>query len=85
MRVTVDGHTVDIFRPQFTLFSPQTTVQLPADNVFGVAEQTATITAYGWHANVATCASAGTSSRPRSMWTVRPTRSITSSTSCPRA
>jgi hypothetical protein len=52
MRVTVDGHTVDIFRPQFTLFSPQTTVQLPAGNVFGAAAQTATITAYGWHANV---------------------------------
>jgi len=52
VRVTVDGHTVDIFRPQFTSFSPQTTVQLPADNVFGAEAQTATITAYGWHANV---------------------------------
>jgi hypothetical protein len=52
VRVTVDGHTVDIFRPQFTSFSPQTTVQLPADNVFGADAQTATITAYGWHANV---------------------------------
>jgi hypothetical protein len=52
MRVTVDGHTVDIFRPPFTMFSPQTTVQLPADNIFGAAAQTATITAYGWHANV---------------------------------
>jgi hypothetical protein len=52
LRVTVDGHTVDIFRPQFTSFSPQTTVQLPADNVFGAVAQTATITAYGWHANV---------------------------------
>jgi hypothetical protein len=51
-RVTVDGHTVDIFRPQFTLFSPQTTVQMPADNAFGVEAQTATITAYGWNANV---------------------------------
>jgi hypothetical protein len=52
LRVTVDGHTVDIFQPQFTSFSPQTTVQLPADNVFGAVGQTATITAYGWHANV---------------------------------
>ena len=52
VRVTVDGHTVDIFRPQFTIFSPQTTVQLPADNVFQDVAQTATITAYGWHANV---------------------------------
>jgi hypothetical protein len=50
--VTVDGHTVDIFTPQFTSFSPQTTVQLPADNVFGVPGQTATVTAYGWRANV---------------------------------
>ena len=50
--VTVDGHTVDIFKPQFTAFSPQTTVQLPADNVFGVPGQTATVTAYGWRANV---------------------------------
>jgi hypothetical protein len=53
VRVTVDdGQSVDIFRPRFTNFSPQTTVQLPADNVFGAAAQTATITAYGWHANV---------------------------------
>ena len=50
--VTVDGHTVDIFTPQFTSFSPQTTVQLPADNVFGVPGQTATVTAYGWRANI---------------------------------
>jgi hypothetical protein len=50
--VTVDGQTVDIFKPQFTSFSPQTTVQLPADNVFGVPGQTATVTAYGWRANV---------------------------------
>ena len=52
MSVTVDGHTVDIFKPQFTAFSPQTSVQLPADNVFGVPGQTVTITAYGWRANV---------------------------------
>jgi hypothetical protein len=52
VRVTVDGHTVDIFRPQFTFFSPQTTVHLPADNVFEAEAQAATITAYGWHANV---------------------------------
>jgi len=50
--VTVDGHTVDLFTPRFTSFSPQTSVRLPADNVFGVPEQTATVTAYGWRANV---------------------------------
>ena len=50
--VTVDGHTVDIFKPQFAGFSPQTSVRLPADNVFGVPGQTATITAYGWRANI---------------------------------
>ena len=50
--VTVDGHTVDIFKPQFTAFSPQTSVRLPADNVFGVPQQTATVTAYGWRANI---------------------------------
>jgi hypothetical protein len=53
MRVTVDdGPTVDMFRPRFTMFSPQTTVQLPADNVWGAAAQTGTVTAYGWHANI---------------------------------
>jgi hypothetical protein len=46
--VTVDGHTVDIFKPQFEVFSPQTTVQLPPDNVFGVGARTATITSFGW-------------------------------------
>jgi hypothetical protein len=50
--VTVDGHTVDIFKPRFAAFSPQTTVELPADNVFAVPGQTATVTAYGWRANV---------------------------------
>ena len=50
--VTVDGHTVDIFKPQFTAFSPQTSVRLPADNVFGVPGQTVTVTAYGWRANI---------------------------------
>ncbi len=53
MRVTVDGgQTVDLFQPQFTAYTPQTTVQLPVDNVFGVPAQTATITGYGWHANI---------------------------------
>jgi hypothetical protein len=46
--VTVDGRTVDIFKPQFEVFSPQTTVRLPPDNVFGVGPRTATITAFGW-------------------------------------
>lgn len=52
VRVTVDDHTVDLFRRRFASFSPQTTVQLPADNVFQPVAQTATITAFAWSANV---------------------------------
>ncbi len=53
MRLAVDGGPpVDLFQPQFTAYTPQTTVQLLADNVFGAPAQTATITGYGWHANI---------------------------------
>jgi len=48
-RVTVDDdEPVDIRTPRFELFSPQRTVQLPADNVLGVPAQTVTLTAHGW-------------------------------------
>jgi hypothetical protein len=53
MKVRVDdGPWVDLFQPQFETFTPQTTVHLPADNAFGVPAQTATITGYGWQANI---------------------------------
>lgn len=53
VHVTVDGGTpVDIRRPPFEHFSPQRTVQLPADNFLGVAAQTVTLTAHGWTAVV---------------------------------
>jgi hypothetical protein len=53
VHVTVDGGTpVDIRRPRFEHFSPQRTVQLPADNFLGVAAQTITLTAHGWTAAV---------------------------------
>ena len=52
VRVIVDGHAVDLLRPRFASYSPQTTVHLPADNIWGAEAQTATITAYGWNANV---------------------------------
>jgi hypothetical protein len=51
LTVTVDGgDTVDIVRPRFELFSPQRTIVLPPDNVFGTAERTATFTAHAWGA-----------------------------------
>lgn len=45
-----DGDTIDIVRPRFELFSPQTTVELPPDNVFRTGERTATFTAHAWGA-----------------------------------
>lgn len=52
-RITVDGgEPVDILNPRFELFSPQRTVELPADNILGVEPQTATFTAHGWGALV---------------------------------
>jgi hypothetical protein len=51
--LTVDGgEPVDILNPRFELFSPQRTVDLPADNNLGVEPQTATFTAHGWGALV---------------------------------
>jgi hypothetical protein len=48
--VTVDGETTALVNPRFELFSPQRTVQLPEDNVFGVPE--VSFTAHGWGAVV---------------------------------
>ena len=48
--VTVDGATTALVNPRFELFSPQRTVQLPEDNVFGVSE--VSFTAHGWGAVV---------------------------------
>jgi hypothetical protein len=49
IHVTVDDdEPVDIRTPRFELFSPQRTVQLPADNVLGVPAQTVTLTAHAW-------------------------------------
>jgi hypothetical protein len=53
IQVTVDdGDPVDIQRARFELFSPQRTVQLPAENILGVPAQTVTLTAHGWSALV---------------------------------
>ena len=53
MTVSVDGGApVDIHRRQFEVFSPQRTVLLPADNILGVDEGLATLTAHGWGAVV---------------------------------
>jgi hypothetical protein len=51
LNVTVDdGDTIDIVRPRFELFSPQRTIALPPDNVFGTDQPTATFTAHAWGA-----------------------------------
>jgi hypothetical protein len=53
LNVTVDdGETIDIVRRRFELVSPQMTVQLPPDNVFGVPAQATTFTAHAWGAVV---------------------------------
>jgi hypothetical protein len=53
IQVTVDdADPVDIHKPRFELFSPQRTVQLPAENVLGVPAQTVTVTAHAWSALV---------------------------------
>jgi hypothetical protein len=53
IQVTIDGgDPVDIHTARFELFSPQQTVQLPAENILGVAPQAATLTAHGWSALV---------------------------------
>ena len=51
--ISVDGgRAVDLLTPRFELFSPQMTVELPPDNVFGVPPQTVTLAAHGWGAIV---------------------------------
>ena len=51
LKVTVDhGKTINLVRPRFELFSPQRTVQLLDDNLFGVPAQTTTFTAHAWGA-----------------------------------
>jgi hypothetical protein len=54
MTVTVDGgEPVEIRTRRFELFSPQRTVLLPADNVFGLdGPQTITLSAHAWGAVV---------------------------------
>lgn len=47
--MSVDGGSpVNILTPRFELFSPQMTVDLPEDNVFGIPPQTMTFVAHGW-------------------------------------
>ena len=47
--VSVDGaDPIDLLTPQFEVFSPQMTVDLPADNILGVPAGTATFVAHGW-------------------------------------
>ena len=51
LNVTVDyGRTVNLVRRRFELFSPQRTVQLLDDNLYGVPAQTITFTAHAWGA-----------------------------------
>jgi hypothetical protein len=53
LRVTVDGRRpVEIRRNRFEVVSPQMTVQLPEDNVFGIPAQTATLVAHAWMAQI---------------------------------
>jgi hypothetical protein len=54
MTVTVDGgDPVEIRRRRFELFSPQRTVLMPADNVWGLAgPRIVTLSAHGWGAVV---------------------------------
>jgi hypothetical protein len=51
LRVTVDRRRpVELRRKRFEVVSPQMTVQLPDDNVFGIPAQTATLVAHAWMA-----------------------------------
>jgi hypothetical protein len=50
LNVTVDGETINIVRPRFEVASPQTTVQLPGENQFGVPAGPMTFTAHAWAA-----------------------------------
>ena len=47
--MSVDGGSpVNIRTRRFELFSPQMTVDLPEDNVFGIPAQTMTFVAHAW-------------------------------------
>jgi hypothetical protein len=51
--VSVDGaRAVDLVQPRFGVYTPLLTIHLPADNVFEIEPETATITGFGWHANI---------------------------------
>ena len=51
--ISVDGaEAIDFFKPRFELVSPQRTVDLPPDNLFGVPAQRATFVAHAWAAAV---------------------------------
>jgi len=53
LELTVDNAApVELRTPRYELASPQRTVRLPADNVFGVAPQTITFAAHAWGALV---------------------------------
>jgi hypothetical protein len=53
LTISVDGGApVDIHTPQFEAASTQRSVQLPANNLFGVDPQAITLTAHGWVATV---------------------------------
>ena len=52
LTLTVDGTVIDILKPRFAVFSPQTTVNLPVDNVVGIDPGRHTLTSYGWGAVV---------------------------------
>ena len=47
-----DGKTINTVRRRFELVSPQMSVQLPPENVFGVPAQATTFTAHAWGAVV---------------------------------
>lgn len=51
--VTIDGRSpVDVRDPRYGVFSPQSKVKLPAENILGIAPRTITFTAHGWMAFV---------------------------------
>jgi hypothetical protein len=51
LNVTVDKRDkIKLLRRRFELFSPQRTIELPPNNVFGIPPRTATFTAHGWGA-----------------------------------
>ena len=51
--VSVDGAPfVNLTQPRFSVYTPQLTIHLPADNMIGINPETATITGFGWHAKI---------------------------------